>query len=541
VIAERILAALVEANLATGAGIFLMLALRPLVGGLLGARAVYRLWLLVPVTALAIFLPASEPQVPGALAATTLSAGRPPIAEGDSLAGTLVGATHSAVANATTWVATTRSQVRLPAYGAAYLLTIWFTTAILLLVRAVILSRKAAADERLGPALIGVLRPKLVLPRDFAARFDAREQTLVLAHEAVHRTSGHALVNALIEIGRCCNWVNPLAHVGAFYARADQELACDAAVIARFPGERRTYAQALLKTQTVHPSAPLGCAWPGPSSSLLRTRIRMLARRSPGRTRSAAGVVVVAALIASGGYGAWAVHAAGLRTNTSANVPHPATVARAEPPAGLLTELEKRRHAQFVKWAAAGHIDVLFIGDSTVDFWRYESGGKAEWDKSFVPLRAANFGVEGAQTRSVLWRLQNGELDGIEPKVVVLLLLGIADAANHGLGVPQIIEGNRAIVAEIRKRQPNARVLLVALPRGQPGDLGRQVMKPVTDELAKLADNRTIYFLDLRDRFLAPDGTLDSVLYSGLNVLTPQGYALWARTMAPRLTELLRH
>ncbi len=206
---------------------------------------------------------------------------------------------------------------------------------------------------------------------------------------------------------------------------------------------------------------------------------------------------------------------------------------------------------RFIQQAAAGNIDIVFIGDSDVDFWKYDnsgnpawnnhSGGKAAWDRNYLPLRAVNFGVEGAHTRSVLWRLQNGELEGIRPKVIVLRTLGIADAVDHGFEIPQIIDGNKTIIAEIRKRQPQAKILLAAVPRGQPTDVSRQVMEPVNDQLAKLADKRWIYCLDLDNLFLAPDGTLDPTLYAdGLGqVLSAQGYAMWARAMNPTLFKLL--
>jgi lysophospholipase L1-like esterase len=278
----------------------------------------------------------------------------------------------------------------------------------------------------------------------------------------------------------------------------------------------------------------------------------MLAHRLPSRSRSTAAVVVVTTLIAGSGYAACAAQPAQQSASAPSDALRRPTSAPAEPPAGLLTELERKRHARFLRQAETGNIHVVFVGDSEVDFWKYDnsgnpewnnhSGGKAEWDKDYVPLRAVNFGVEGAHTRSVLWRLQNGELEGMTPKVVVLSTMGIADAVNHGMKVPQIIDGNTAIVTEIRRRQPQAKILLVAVPRGQPSNISRQVMKPVNDQLAKLADNQWIYYLDLNRRFLASDGTLDPTLYQDTlgQVLSPEGYAAWAQAMNPTLFKLLR-
>ncbi|MGC1457234.1 MAG: M56 family metallopeptidase [Steroidobacteraceae bacterium] len=552
-VSERILYALIEANLAASAAIVLMLVVRPIMGRIFGARAVYRLWLIVPITALAISLPTPQPETRTIDAHTALVGEQFATGAGDSLSALLSAKTHSAMATVTTWAVNTRSEVRSTAYESSPLLfALWMAGALLLLARAFILSDKLAADPLLGPALVGVLRPRLVLPNDFTTRFDAREQQLILAHESMHRAAKHTLINALVEFGRCVNWVNPLAHVAAFYARADQELSCDAAVMAQFPGERQAYAHALLKAQTTIAIPPLGCAWPGRSSTLLRQRIEMLAYRKPGRWRSAAALLVIATLMGGSGYVAWAAQPADPGAGAALDKARPPTAAPAQPPAGLLTELDKKRHALFVRQAEAGNIDVVFIGDSVVDFWRYDnsgnpewnthSGGKAEWNRSYVPLKAANFGVEGAHTRSVLWRLQNGELDNIQPKVVVLVALGIADAANHKIELPQIISGNKAIIAEIRQRQPQARILLIALPRGQLTNLSRQVMAPVNNALAKFADDRRIYFLDLRGRFLAADGTLDSMLYTDDlgQVLSPKGYVAWSQAMQPMLAKLMR-
>jgi beta-lactamase regulating signal transducer with metallopeptidase domain/lysophospholipase L1-like esterase len=543
-ISEQILRGLIEMNLAASPAIVVAIILRPMASRVLGAKATYQLWLLVPIAALAICIPARQDLNHTGSAAMEVVSGGPVGSEWASL-------TTRSVATAATWVAAKRSEVRfITTYGALLVLAVWIAGASVLLVRAIFRSRRLAADPLLGPALIGVLHPRLVLPQDFTTRFNAQEQKLILAHESTHQAAGHTLINALVEFGRCANWPNPLVHVAAFYARADQELSCDAAVMSQFPGARGAYARALLKSQTTLAFAPLGCAWPGRSSRLLRGRMEMLARQLPGRSRSMVGFVFVAALVGGGGYAAWSAQPAEHRPSAPADTVRP-QAKPAEAPAGLLTALEVKRHARYITQAAAGNIDIVFVGDSTVDFWRYDnsgkpewnnhSGGKDEWDRTYAPLHAANFGVEGAHTGSVLWRLQHGELEGMKPKVVVLDPLGIADAANHGIAVPQIIAGNRAIIAEIRERQPQAKILVVALPRGQATNLYREVMKPVDTDLAKLADNKWVYYMDLHDRFLAPDGTVNRAQYAdGLGqVLSPQGYTTWARAMNPTLTKLM--
>ena len=531
---------LLRANLAASAAILLVFALRPIARRVLGARAVYRLWLIVPVAALACFIPAQgpAPRVPDGVSVVSSA----PEGEMEALSAT----TRSAMNAASSWIATVSTTATPSADNAALLLAIWYVVAIMLLARAVIRSHQLIADPTLGPALVGMFRPRLVLPKDFKTRFDEREQTLVLAHEAVHEASAHPLVNGVIEICRCVSWMNPLVHIAAFHARADQEIACDAAVVEQFPSERRAYAEALLKTQIARVYPPLGCAWPGRSPSLLRRRIEMLGRRLPSRTRTAAGVVVVTALMAGTGYAAWSAQVAQNIPAAAAPIAQNPPVA---PPTGLLTRLEAGRHTLYVQRARSGNIDIVFIGDSTTDFWRYpperdqwnRTGGKPEWDRRYAPVKAVNFGVEGAHTRSVLWRLQNGELEGYRAKVFVLTPLGIADIANHHLTIDDAIAGNAAIVAEIRKRQPQAKILINSIPRGMhPADRDNTT-QTIAAGAAKLADDRVVYFHDISSRFIRADGGLDDEL-TGLNggTLTLKGYVVWGEAMEARLRELLR-
>src|ERR1043165_2202337 len=87
-----------------------------------------------------------------------------------------------------------------------------------------------------------------------------------------------------------------------------------------------------------------------------------------------------------------------------------------------ITPMQKdpKRHEQFLAVAKKGDIDLLFLGDSITDGWR--GGGKKVWETNFAPLKAANFGISGDRTEHVLWRIENGELEGIDPKVVILMI-----------------------------------------------------------------------------------------------------------------------
>jgi hypothetical protein len=159
------------------------------------------------------------------------------------------------------------------------------------------------------PALVGVFRPKLILPADFELRYTRQERSLILAHERVHLRRGDALWNALVALLRCLFWFNPLIHSAAGRLRVDQELACDAAVIERHPDSRRVYAGAMLKTQLADAALPVGCHWR--SAHPLKERLEMLKQSAPGRRRREAGRAFVAIAALAVGYVAWAADSVG--------------------------------------------------------------------------------------------------------------------------------------------------------------------------------------------------------------------------------------
>ncbi len=158
------------------------------------------------------------------------------------------------------------------------------------------------------PALVGAWRPRIVLPADFEQRYSGDERVLILAHERNHRVRGDAQINALAALMRSVFWFNPLIHFAAPRLRFDQELACDANVLARFPKARRNYADAMLKTQLAGMGLPIGCYWQ--ATHPLKERIAMLKQPLPGRVRGALGMALATALIAGGTYVAWAAQPA---------------------------------------------------------------------------------------------------------------------------------------------------------------------------------------------------------------------------------------
>lgn len=292
--AADLLDTLVRANLAAAAAILMVLLLRRPVRRMFDARAAYALWLTVPLAMAASLSP--RPEAVAMLEPLTLTADAvakaAPLPPVPGLIGSvLVAAWLGGALFAGGMLARRQARFmaalgRLTPVGGGVL---------------------RAENPAVGPAVIGALRPWIVTPADFETRFDADERALILSHEAVHLARGDGLVNALAAAAQCVCWFNPLVHLAARRLRIDQELACDAAVLARHPQQRRRYAGALLKAQLDAPMLPVGCHWPASGDHPLKERIAMLKTPLPAPSRRIAGLAaaVLASLTAAGA--AWAI------------------------------------------------------------------------------------------------------------------------------------------------------------------------------------------------------------------------------------------
>ncbi len=201
------------------------------------------------------------------------------------------------------------------------------------------------------------------------------------------------------------------------------------------------------------------------------------------------------------------------------------------------------RHEGFVQQAKQGGIDVLFMGDSITDNWR--NRGSNVWSQYYAPLHAANFGISGDGTQHVLWRMDNGELDGIHPKVVVLMIgtnnTGKDKKGNPRNTTPQVIEGVKAVVNDIRTKLPDSKILLLAIfPRGTFDDPQRSQVALINTVICKLDDGKMVKFLDIGSKFLEADGTLPKSIMPDLLHPNEQGYQIWADAMNPTLEEMLK-
>lgn len=283
-----------RASLALAVAIALVLALRAPWRRWLGARSVPWLWLLLPASLLAVSLPG--PTVVREVPAEALPALVVP-AEAAPLAGP-GGPADSAPRTGPAPVIAAADDGPAPALDTA-LLAAWAAGTLVLAAVLVRQQRRfrrrlgalrprddgswAAQTDAIGPVVIGVFAPRIVVPSDFEQRYDEEQRTLVLAHERCHLRRGDLPVNLLACALRCTFWFHPLVHLAAARLRQDQELACDASVLAHHPRARRAYATALLNTQLADLGLPVGCAWQ--SSHPLAWRITMLSKPLPGPSR----------------------------------------------------------------------------------------------------------------------------------------------------------------------------------------------------------------------------------------------------------------
>jgi len=210
-----------------------------------------------------------------------------------------------------------------------------------------------------------------------------------------------------------------------------------------------------------------------------------------------------------------------------------------------------KRHEKFVSMAKKGDIELLFLGDSITDAWGGEghgdkSAGKKAFEEHFLPLKAANFGIGGDRTQHVLWRLQNGELDGIQPKLV-MLMIGTNNSNGKDNTAEQIADGVAAIVQEIQKRSPKTKVLLLAVfPRANAKtEESRKAQTEKINELntriAKLDDGgKKVKFLDIGKVFLAEDGSLPKEIMPDQLHLSEKGYSLWAKAVKGPILNMMK-
>ena len=202
-------------------------------------------------------------------------------------------------------------------------------------------------------------------------------------------------------------------------------------------------------------------------------------------------------------------------------------------------------HDSFLKRGKADPIGVLFLGDSITEGWM-----KAPhiWEHYFGAYQPANFGIGGDKTQHVIWRIENGELDGISPKVLVLMLGTNNTGENTTL---EIAAADRKIVQLIKQHLPHTKILLLAIfPRGtrklkdgttEPWEKKMEIIHAVNADLAKLDDGKMIRYLDINAHFLSNDGvTIPNIIMPDQLHSNAAGYQLWAEAIKPTLDQLMK-
>ena len=288
---------LVEATLAVSAALLLVLALRKPLRAAFGANACHAAWSAVPVALLATWLPAAEADAPVAPMAVIRAPIQMLVAEAPRDAMPDVAALAC-----TAWMGGCLAFAALLAWQQYRFVR--GLGAIADRGDGVLLAESVAGL----PAVLGVWKPRIVMPADALSRYDEAERGLMLAHEREHVARGDVLANAFVAVLRCLFWFNPLLHFAARRFRDDQELACDERVIARHPQSRRAYGEAMLKTQIAASTLPLGCHWG--QSHPLKERIEMLKQPTPSSLRRNSGRALVIAILLASGYAAWAAQPA---------------------------------------------------------------------------------------------------------------------------------------------------------------------------------------------------------------------------------------
>jgi len=203
--------------------------------------------------------------------------------------------------------------------------------------------------------------------------------------------------------------------------------------------------------------------------------------------------------------------------------------------ADRIVELQQRGEAAAKQQPPA---QLVFLGDSITEAWEHD--GAATWARHYAPFGAVELGIGGDQTQHVLWRLREGHLDGLHPRVLVLMIG--TNNTGGGMHSPRDIrDGVAAILGELHARMPDTRVLLLAIfPRGTTAaDAARLNNEAANVLLAALCDGDRVRFLDIGPAFTETDGSLAADVMPDALHLSAAGYERWAAAMAPALAEMM--
>ncbi len=209
------------------------------------------------------------------------------------------------------------------------------------------------------------------------------------------------------------------------------------------------------------------------------------------------------------------------------------------------------RHETILKRIQQGRVDLVFIGDSITHSWEksptlaWEHNGEAVWQHYYAARNAVNMGFSGDRTQHVLWRLDHGEVDGISPKLVVLMIGSNNSWYDYNTS-EEIADGILAIIEKLHAKLPKTQVLVLGIfPRDEKPcpqrtknqQANAQVEKQIAVKTAQ--GNKWLHYLDLESKFLKPDGTLSQEYMHDFLHPSLKGYQVWAEAMEPKIVELL--
>ena len=288
-----LLVLLLAAGAAASIAIALVLIIRAGLRRAFGATLAYGAWVTVPVVMLAIVIAASDN-----FSRVTAGDSYPFAYAADALTTLVIAVSSWSTALVATWAGGV-----LVSAAVLWVMQVRFRKGLGSLTQRNGLWYAQRAD--VSPAVMGLLRPTVVVPADFESRYTAEEQMLILAHERAHVSRGDLIANAVGVVVQCLLWFNPLAHLASSRFRFDQELACDATTLRDRSRSRKTYAAALLKTLSPEPAPPFSSRWQ--ATHPLKGRILNLQKPAMSRRRRVFGHVLVVALSATLAAAAWDV------------------------------------------------------------------------------------------------------------------------------------------------------------------------------------------------------------------------------------------
>jgi beta-glucosidase len=199
---------------------------------------------------------------------------------------------------------------------------------------------------------------------------------------------------------------------------------------------------------------------------------------------------------------------------------------------------DPNRHEQFLQRIKEGEVGLLFLGDSITDAW--PRAVKASWEK-FAPYKPADFGISGDRTEHVLWRITNGELEGIAPKVTVIMI-GTNNIGHFSDEKPEwAAAGVKKIVDIVHEKLPNTKVLLLGVfPRGTPESSQRKSVEAINQIISGYADGKKTKYLDVSKSFLDENGNIPADVMPDKLHPNSKGYDIWYEAMWPVLQDMLK-